>query len=67
MRFPAYRYLIPLFDALCRLRGLANAYGFRNSSGSFATLAAIRLGCERVAGAIKKVYWCRLFARAHSR
>jgi hypothetical protein len=30
--------------------------------------AASNLGqCEKVAGPINKVYWCRLFTRAHSR
>ena len=31
-----------------------------------AVVARSNLGqCERVAGPINKVYWCRLFARAH--
>jgi hypothetical protein len=46
----------------------------KNSSGSLAIFAAIRRAlsraryyAERVTGAINKTYWCRLFARAHSK
>ena len=51
-----------------------DAYDLRNSSGNLAKFTAIRRAssraryyAERATGAIDKTYWCRLFARAHSK
>jgi hypothetical protein len=67
-RGPARRGLTTLRARQPRARGNSHAAVWRLERVDFSDGHGGVLGqCEKVAGAINKVYWCRLFARAHGR